>query len=66
MVTAMKRKDFICSAGAFAVASLTGNSIWGQDHSPTGVADYELRAIAIALKKPVAWFLDPDPDSRFK
>lgn len=39
----MKRKDFIRSAGAFAVASLTGNSIWGQDHSPTGVADYELR-----------------------
>ena len=39
----MKRKDFIRSAGAFAAASLTSNSIWGQDHSPTGVADYELR-----------------------
>ena len=29
------------------------------------VADYELRAIAIALKKPVEWFLDVDSDGRF-
>ena len=29
------------------------------------VADYELRAISIALKKPVEWFLDTESDGRF-
>ena len=39
----MKRKDFIRSACALAMTSLADKCIWGQDHVPTGILDYDLR-----------------------
>ena len=39
----MKRKEFIRSACALAMASLAEKRVWGQDYAPTGVADYDLR-----------------------
>ena len=39
----MKRKDFIRSACALAMISLADKCSLGQDHAPTGIADYDLR-----------------------